>query len=237
MITQNYFFIDIILHFQYTENFCWSQDSYFVRPDVDVELIRENERYSESRRLSYYQWVPFLFLLQAACFRLPSFLWKCASMNSGIRVHEIVDRACDSQNLEDATRKKNLEILTSHITKALKFQKRMIRRNVIIHEAIKFFNLRYKTCFISYLYLVTKFFYLVNVLVQFYFMNWFLHTDKYTWYGFDVVWDIIRGEQWETSGYFPRVSICDFTVSFYILFEIIISKIFLDSASGKHPKV
>ena len=208
-----------------------------MRPDVDVELIRENERYSESRRLSYYQWVPFLFLLQAACFRLPSFLWKCASMNSGIRVHEIVDRACDSQNLEDATRKKNLEILTSHITKALKFQKRMIRRNVIIHEAIKFFNLRYKTCFISYLYLVTKFFYLVNVLVQFYFMNWFLHTDKYTWYGFDVVWDIIRGEQWETSGYFPRVSICDFTVSFYILFEIIISKIFLDSASGKHPKV
>jgi len=43
-------------------------------------------------------------------------------------------------------------------------------------------------------------------------MNWFLHTDKYTWYGFDVVWDIIRGEQWESSGYFPRVSICDFTI-------------------------
>uniref|UniRef100_A0AC34Q5F8 Innexin n=1 Tax=Panagrolaimus sp. JU765 TaxID=591449 RepID=A0AC34Q5F8_9BILA len=197
---------------QYTENYCWSQDSYFVRPDVDVELIHTSERYSEARRLSYYQWVPFLFLLQAACFRLPSLLWRCISMNSGIRVHEIVDRACDSQNLEETTRKKNLDVLTTHISKALHFQRRMTRRNVLIHKTVKLLNLRYKACFISYMYLVTKLCYLVNVWVQFYSMNWFLHTDKYSWYGYNVVLDILGGKQWETSGFFPRVSICDFSI-------------------------
>lgn len=177
-----------------------------------MELINEDERYTETRRLSYYQWVPFLLLLQAACFRLPSFLWKCGSMNSGIRVHEIVERACDSQNMEDATRKKTLDSLTSHITKALHFQRRMTRKNAFLHQTAKILNLRYKACYVSYLYLITKIIYLINVLVQFYFMNWFLNTDNYSWYGFSVVYDIVRGVPWEASGYFPRVSICDFTV-------------------------
>uniref|UniRef100_A0AC35GD58 Innexin n=1 Tax=Panagrolaimus sp. PS1159 TaxID=55785 RepID=A0AC35GD58_9BILA len=188
------------------------QDSYFVRPDVDVELVKEDERYEETRRLSYYQWVPFLFLLQAACFRLPSFLWKCASVNSGIRVHEIVERASDPQNIEEETRKKNIDTLTTHITKALRFQRRMNTRNVVIHRAIKCLNLRYKACFISYMYLVTKILYLVNVWAQFYLMNWFLNTDQSSWYGLDVIIAILGGREWKRSGYFPRVSICDFTI-------------------------
>lgn len=43
-------------------------------------------------------------------------------------------------------------------------------------------------------------------------MNKFLETDKYQWYGFGVIRDIVRGMPWESSGIFPRVSICDFTV-------------------------
>uniref|UniRef100_A0AC34FD36 Innexin n=1 Tax=Panagrolaimus sp. ES5 TaxID=591445 RepID=A0AC34FD36_9BILA len=203
---------NMLLAFSYTENYCWSQDSYFVRPDVDVELVKEDERYEETRRLSYYQWVPFLFLLQAACFRLPSFLWKCASVNSGIRVHEIVERAADSQNIEEETRKKNINTLTTHITKALKFQRRMNYRNVVVHNAIKCLNLRYKACFISYMYLVTKVLYLINVWTQFYLMNWFLNTDQSSWYGLDVIMAILSGREWKRSGYFPRVSICDFTI-------------------------
>uniref|UniRef100_A0A7E4W944 Innexin n=1 Tax=Panagrellus redivivus TaxID=6233 RepID=A0A7E4W944_PANRE len=197
---------------QYAENYCWSQDSYFVAPDVDVELIREQERYSEVRRLSYYQWVPFFLLLQAACFRLPSFLWKCASMNSGIQVHEIVERACDSQNMEESHRKKNIDTLTAHITKALKFQRRVAKRNIVLSELMKVFNVRYKACFISYMYLVMKVLYLVNVFAQFYLMNWFLRTSRNSLYGMQVILDIINGVEWESSGYFPRVSICDFTI-------------------------
>ncbi|KAI6189859.1 Innexin family-containing protein [Aphelenchoides bicaudatus] len=173
---------------EYAENFCWAESTYFVQPDVHVATIKEQDRYSPERKLSYYQWVPFFLLLQAACFRFPSFLWKCLSINSGLRIHEIVSRALDPGNMEEITRKRNLDILSKHISNALRFQRRISHRHIIIHKTFKFLNVTYSACFIS-----TK-------------------TDKYHWYGFGVIRDVIRGVQWETSGFFPRVSICDFTV-------------------------
>lgn len=68
---------------QYAENYCWSQDTYYVQDDVHVANIPEEERYSPERKLSYYKWVPFFLLLQAAFFRFPSILWNYLSLNSG----------------------------------------------------------------------------------------------------------------------------------------------------------
>uniref|UniRef100_A0A1I7SYM8 Innexin n=1 Tax=Caenorhabditis tropicalis TaxID=1561998 RepID=A0A1I7SYM8_9PELO len=43
-------------------------------------------------------------------------------------------------------------------------------------------------------------------------MNYFLGTNRYQWYGFGVVRDIVSGTPWERSGYFPRAAVCDFEV-------------------------
>lgn len=72
--------------FQYAENYCWSRDTYYVQPDIHVATLKEEERYTPERQLSYYKWVPFFLLLQAACFRLPSVLWNYLSFSSGERV-------------------------------------------------------------------------------------------------------------------------------------------------------
>uniref|UniRef100_A0A915P6N7 Innexin n=1 Tax=Meloidogyne floridensis TaxID=298350 RepID=A0A915P6N7_9BILA len=104
---------------QYAENFCWSEDTYYLPPQVHVAQIKESERYSEERKLSYYQWVPFFLLLQAACFRLPSLLWKAASLSSGVRVHDIVVKALDSQNMEDECRHRTIIMLANHLARAL----------------------------------------------------------------------------------------------------------------------
>ena len=52
----------------------------------------------------------------------------------------------------------------------------------------------------------------------------FLETDRYQWYGFDVIRDIVRNVQWESSGYFPRVSICDFEVCFLCQVDFLVQK-------------
>uniref|UniRef100_A0A914ZLU6 Innexin n=1 Tax=Parascaris univalens TaxID=6257 RepID=A0A914ZLU6_PARUN len=196
----------------YAENYCWAQDTYYVQPDVHVASIREDERYTPERQLSYYKWVPFFLLLEAALFRLPSIFWKYLSMSSGIRIHEVVEKAMDPGNMEESNKERNIEALTRHMQNALKFHRRILKRHIEVHKTFKFLNIRYSAFFISLMYLVTKALYLINVILQLYILNKFLRTDKYQWYGIGVIQDILSGSEWGSSGYFPRVSLCDFTV-------------------------
>ncbi|MCP9264473.1 Innexin [Dirofilaria immitis] len=186
---------------QYAENYCWSRDTYYVQPDVHVATLKQHERYTPERQLSYYKWVPFFLLLQAACFRVPR-----------IRIHEIVEKAMDPANLDESIRNRNIETLTRHMQNALKFHRRILKRKIEVHKRMKFLNVRYTAFFISLMYLTTKALYLANAILQLSILNKFLRTDTSNWYGFDVIRDIINGTEWTTSGYFPRVSVCDFTV-------------------------
>uniref|UniRef100_A0A915PZD6 Innexin n=1 Tax=Setaria digitata TaxID=48799 RepID=A0A915PZD6_9BILA len=162
---------------QYAENYCWSRDTYYVQPDIHVATLKQEERYTPERQLSYYKWVPFFLLLQAACFRIPSVFWNYLSFSSGIRIHEIVEKAMDPSNLDESTRNRNIETLTRHMQNALKFHRRILKSCLFHRKILKF-----------------------------------LRTGENSWYGFDVIRDIINGTEWTTSGYFPRVSVCDFTV-------------------------
>ncbi|CAJ0566530.1 unnamed protein product, partial [Mesorhabditis spiculigera] len=197
---------------QYAENYCWSQDTYFVEPDKHVEQMTLEERSSHTRQLSYYQWVPFFLLLQAAFFRAPSLMWKYVSNHSGIRIHEVVEKAMDTGNVDETVREQNVVVLEKHLKKALRFQRRMEKKNVVIHRTFSCLNFQYSSSYISVVYMFTKVIYLGNCLLQLWLMNYFLKTDRYGMYGIDVLYDVITGVRWETSGYFPRTSVCDFTV-------------------------
>ncbi|CAG9538774.1 unnamed protein product [Cercopithifilaria johnstoni] len=197
---------------QYAENYCWSRDTYYVQPDVHVAALKEDERYTPERQLSYYKWVPFFLLLQAACFRMPSIFWNYLSFSSGIRIHEIVEKAMDPSNIDENIRSQNIETLTHHMQNALKFHRRISKRKIEVHKQLKFLNVRYTAFFISLMYLITKTLYLANAALQLCILNKFLRTDANRWYGYDVIRDIINGTEWTTSGYFPRVSVCDFMV-------------------------
>ncbi|GMS90694.1 hypothetical protein PENTCL1PPCAC_12869, partial [Pristionchus entomophagus] len=67
--------------------------------------------------------------------------------------------------------------------------------------------------YLTILYLSIKVFYLVQVFMQFIILNRFLST-KYTFWRFGILRDIFSGREWEESGHFPRVTMCDFEVRF-----------------------
>ncbi|KAH7699775.1 CRE-INX-11 protein, partial [Aphelenchoides avenae] len=215
----------------YAENYCWAQDTYFLPPNVHVAQISDEERYAPERKLSYYQWVPFFLLLQAACFRAPSFLWKCFSINSGIRIHDVVRRATDPANMEEVVRAKNVDVLTKHISHALKFQEKASRRKSMLHGMLRALRVTCSACFISFMYLVTKAIFLINVLVQLYLMNKFLETEGHEWFGFGVLRDLVAGVPWESSGYFPRVrqvaNIQKYSIQCVLVINIFNEKIFI----------
>uniref|UniRef100_A0A183C5V3 Innexin n=1 Tax=Globodera pallida TaxID=36090 RepID=A0A183C5V3_GLOPA len=190
---------------EYAENYCWAQDTYFVAPAAIVESMEKIER--KQRRISYYQWVPFFLLLEAAFFRIPSILWCYMSGHSGIKISEIVKMSSDPNNIKPEIRKANLRSLTVHLQGALRFHKRLHRRQIRPHSILRMLNLPYSTSFVTSMYLMTKFAYLVNVLAQLVLMNSFLETDKYQLYGFGALVDLLNGTNWEQSGIFPRVRV------------------------------
>lgn len=67
----------------------------------------------------------------------------------------------------------------------------------------------YVTC----LYVFIKLLYLANVVSQIFLLNVFLGTDN-VFYGFHILKDLLNGREWDNSGNFPRVTMCDFAVCF-----------------------
>lgn len=63
--------------------------------------------------------------------------------------------------------------------------------------------------FLVVLYFFVKGLYLINIVGQLILMEKFIGTNS-TFYGIRVLWDLIQGNEWHTSGNFPRVTFCDF---------------------------
>uniref|UniRef100_A0A1I7VV08 Innexin n=1 Tax=Loa loa TaxID=7209 RepID=A0A1I7VV08_LOALO len=190
---------------QYAENYCWAQNTYYIPIREVVAGVPTTEK--KQRRISYYQWVPFFLLVEAACFRLPSLVWKYMAGHSGIKLHEIVKLSSDPNNIKPEIKKANIKSLTLHLHGALRFHRRLRKKQFHPHRYLRMFNIPYTASFVTYTYVLTKLLYLVNACVQLLIMNRFLETDRYNWYGLGAALDLLNGTTWEQSGMFPRVSL------------------------------
>ncbi|RTG89700.1 uncharacterized protein DC041_0006959 [Schistosoma bovis] len=72
---------------EYAESVCWVTSTYFI-PTQDIN-IPENISERENRKIHYYQWVPFILMIQAFLFNLPCLIWRLFNWQSGI--HKLSD--------------------------------------------------------------------------------------------------------------------------------------------------
>nr|CAD2169518.1 unnamed protein product [Meloidogyne enterolobii] len=61
------------------------------------------------------------------------------------------------------------------------------------------------------MFFITRFLYILNIIGQIRIMNHFLGQNTLFW-GAHILSDVISGRDWELSGNFPRVALCDFTI-------------------------
>uniref|UniRef100_A0A7E4V5G1 Innexin n=1 Tax=Panagrellus redivivus TaxID=6233 RepID=A0A7E4V5G1_PANRE len=192
---------------QYTENYCWVQNTYFLPLH---EFIPHNYAERENRQIGYYQWVPFVLALEALLFYVPTIVWRLLSWQSGIHVQSLVQMACDSRLLDKEARNAALQTIANNVVEALH-----VKHQVMSGNKLKVLNLiictRSSGAAVTFLYISVKILYAVNIIGQILLLNSFL-GNRSKWYGLQVLNDLMNGREWEESGNFPRVTLCDFEV-------------------------
>lgn len=60
-------------------------------------------------------------------------------------------------------------------------------------------------------YLITKLLYFGSIVAQIFIVKAFTGID-HTFYGVEMLQDLLNGKDWHVTGHFPRITVCDFTV-------------------------
>ncbi|CCD61803.1 Innexin-7 [Caenorhabditis elegans] len=248
---------------QYSNNYCWAQPTYFIPfteelveqvvdpADVVADGITIGNGGNRPRfvkkggeKISYYQWMSFFLLFEAACFRLPCFIWKYFASQSGMQVGEILRVASDENNAVPLVKKANIDALCIHLRGVLRFQKRLKLKKIVPHKILRFLNIKYSAYYVTFIYFVAKVAFLLNVILQSKLLNkYMLPHDRQQNFGFDMWKTIFYGstngnETWRENGVFPRVTLCDFetrdmgnvqmhTVQCVLLLNLFTEKIFV----------
>ncbi|PIO77234.1 Innexin [Teladorsagia circumcincta] len=133
----------------------------------------------------------------------------------GLNIQHLINAACDTQAVVDPSeRQKAIDALASCFVDNLDLQS----PNGELQLRSMMGRLKCKRLlaghYVSTLYLFTKLFYTLNIVVQFMILNACLKSDEYLFFGFQVLQDLMNGKPWTESGHFPRVTLCDFEVRY-----------------------
>ncbi|KAL3981414.1 Innexin family protein [Acanthocheilonema viteae] len=188
---------------QYTEDYCFIQNTYWVHFD---DPVPEDVNDRHGAEIGYYQWVPIMLVLQALMFFIPEWIWKTLNKQSGLDLDTIVKEAKNLRTSKCNERTKELEKLALFVEECLEFD--------TPHHQNRYFCFNYGYSLGSYvtlLYLFMKSLFVINIFSQFMILNNFLGTSHSLW-GFQILLDLWQGREWLDSGVFPRVTMCDFKV-------------------------
>lgn len=194
---------------KYTESYCWVKNTYYLG---NKGFENKNEHI-----IRYYQWVPLILVGQALLFYLPVVFWRSLNKRSGVDVDNIVESAETFQlcNKTDE-RKNNLNSITLQMQRFLNYKEEKYTGcnysivhifSRIIHYSVGSRQGNY----LVVLYIVIKFTFLLNAILQFLAIGYFV-GDSYYSYGVDFFAKTWSGGNVKTSPIFPRVTFCDFSI-------------------------
>ncbi|CAF0840008.1 unnamed protein product [Adineta ricciae] len=201
-------------HVEYTNNICWISNTYFVSFD---RLLPKYPDPKTEQFIYFYQYVPFILMIQAVLFYIPSLIWSTLSSKSGYDLGMLITQARFADTYTADLRTASVRHLARHIDRTIEYHRH--KRSEYIDElhSLKcssvftffFYNnhLSMRESHLMWSFLFTKVLYLLNAFGQLYLLNFFLGND-YHMYGFSVIHALFTGnnENWTVT---PR---CNFAV-------------------------
>lgn len=93
---------------RYAETLCFVNGTYYISAN-DLDIPSDSaQRYSN--RVRYYQWTPFILLLQAFSMYLPRVLWLSLNTKYGINLRNLVDAAKKYESVDSYSNKEKILI-------------------------------------------------------------------------------------------------------------------------------
>jgi hypothetical protein len=178
---------------QYAHDYCLIENTYYLRTNESIPIEQElrGEKY-----ISYYQWVPFILVLQACSFYVPHLMWRSFNWITGYQIRAITTSAKQSMALSFEDNKEVVQKIARSIYYASKLK----------HRTLRLMN---EQKFVTLLYLAMKLSYLVLICFH-------LAVFKHFIGSFSFAFGILEHPgEWEQSGLFPRVTVCDFSILRY----------------------
>lgn len=199
---------------KYADRYCWVSKTHYVPWNerlpgpTDVPIHRE---------ISYYQWTPFVLMLQACMFTLPRIVWSFSTHYVGYNVNRIVSMCNSPENINPESRDKMVKFLTNQIDRLLGYRREFRQEGWLANAkhreqraGIFLFGKRFGSHLV-WIYLLVKILFIGNALGQLFLMNSIIGKG-FAYYGWDVLMAVVKGVEWEESPIFPRVTICNFKI-------------------------
>ncbi|XP_018647851.1 putative innexin [Schistosoma mansoni] len=207
----------------YLANYCWVHGTIPLADDERMPTTEAQwEEYDSTRRITYYQWVPFVLGLQCILFYIPHIAWQAAcTCRSGGDMFSLVKSAADAAILSREDRQKAVARVAEFIEDMIGMHKecRTGRRAKLTKTAARFGGIfvaskRLGTNLI-FSYFCVKIITIINAALQIFLIQRFLgfysnDNENVEGYGFGltVVNHIRAGRDWPETMLFPRVAYC-----------------------------
>jgi hypothetical protein len=242
----------------YTNRLCYIQNTYHVEKH---ESIPRDYNLRRERTLKYYQWINFVLLFQALLFSLPRIIWQSFNDKIGLSLGNLVDAANKYESLDgDKDRSTGIDHITyiciytnvfvlislvvQYISDSLQRYEEYLNPSKrdkssffkrIHHQCRLFCHARTGASLVCF-YFVIKFLYIINLIVQIIFLQYFLsyYDINYSQYGLNVFKTLFSGLSLPESKLFPRITLCDFQIRelgerhFYTVECILVINIFIE---------
>ncbi|KAL3310132.1 Innexin inx2 [Cichlidogyrus casuarinus] len=211
----------------YLNDYCWVRGTIPFRSDEILPTsATEWDLYDRTRRLNYYQWVPFVLALQTVFFYLPNLCWQyyCTSQTGG-DLTALIELASKASIEARKTRKASVDRVAEFLEDLID-ARRFIRSGVgkrIRHnddvEKWSFAGLSF-----DMMYLCNKALIMLVSGLQLYLIQCFLGlnrpqtqlsqgVEESSWalrhtFGMVMLQYILSGREWPETLLFPRVAFC-----------------------------
>lgn len=156
-------------------------------------------KHTQSARVDYYKWVPFMLAFQCLLCYLPHLFWKAVHPLCGINLKKLVQSAVSASIGESP--QTQLAIVARSLSDTLFVGSRT-------HTPCIRLLCKRVGSYLTVLYLFVKVLYFANAVGQLVMMAIFLELP-FT-FGAKLLGDIHRGASWNITGVFPRVTFCKF---------------------------